>query len=128
MDSLPRMQFGSCQVLVRDGGTYFVWPISDETKAKIRDLLNTPDIEFGFNNTLEVIPPFYCHECGLEITFFDQIRTALSSGAHPPEHLIWWVQQKNLIGSGAVRPIVCENGHEQIIPMGWAAGFGWTYN
>ena len=100
MDSLPRVQFGSCQVLTRDNRTYFVWPISDETKAKIRNLLNVQDIEFGFNNTLEVVPPFCCHECGAEITFFDQIRTALSSGAHPKEHLVRWVQQKNLTGSG----------------------------
>lgn len=125
--SLPRVQFEACQVLVRDDGTYFVWPISDETKAKIRDLLGVTDLEFGFNNTLEKVPPFCCHECGSKITFFDQVRTALSSGAHSTEHLIRWVQQNNLIGSGAPLPITCENDHAQVIVMGWASGFGWTY-
>jgi hypothetical protein len=126
--SLPTVQFEACQVLVRDDGTYFVWPISDETKAKTRDLLGVTDLEFGFNNTLEKVPPFCCHECGSKITFYDQVRTALSSGGHSTEHLIRWVQQNNFIGSGAPRHITCENNHAQIIVMGWAAGFGWTYD
>jgi len=127
MDSLPRVQFGSCQVLVRDEGTYFVWPLTDVTKAKIRDLLGAPDLKFGFNNTLEKVPPFCCHECGTEITFFDQVRVGLSGGSHTSERLIQALQEKVLVGTGAVHHVTCENGHGQIIPKGWAANFGWTY-
>ncbi|MCY6489223.1 hypothetical protein [Leptolyngbya sp. GGD] len=128
MSSLPTVQFGSCQVLERDGKTYFVWPLSDETKAKIRNLLEAPDLKFGFSNTLEEVPPFFCHECGAEITFFDQVRVGISGGSHSSERLIQALQEKVLVGTGAVHHVTCENGHGQVIPMGWASNFGWTYD
>jgi hypothetical protein len=126
MSNLPQMKFGSCPVLVTEEGVYYVWTLSDETKAKIRNLLSAQDLKFGFNNTLEKVPPFSCPECGIEITFFDQVRTALSRGLHSPERLTHWLQQKVLLGPGAVHHITCENGHEQPIVLGWAQNFGWS--
>ena len=105
-----------------------MWNLSDVTKDKIRKLLDVQDLKFGFNNTLEEVPPFFCHECGIEITFFDQVRIAITSGTHTPERLIQALQEKVLIGTGAVHHITCENNHEQVLPMGWAKNFGWTYN
>lgn len=127
MNSLPTVQFGSCRVLQKDGRTYFVWPLSEETKTKIRNLLGAPELQFGFNNTLEEIPPFFCPECGIEITFFDQVRAGTSSGPHSSERLIQALQEKVLLGTGAVHHITCENGHDQVIPLGWATNFGWSY-
>lgn len=128
MSDLPQVKFGSSLGLVKDEEVYYVWTLSDETKAKIRNLLNAQDLQFGFGHTLEKVPPFSCPECGIEITFFDQVRTVLSRGLHSPERLTHWLQQKVVLGTGAFHHITCENGHKQIIPMGWAAGFAWTYD
>jgi len=128
MSTLPQVKFGTCPVLARDGGIHFIWTLSDTTKAKIRNILDAPDLKFGFDNTLEKVPPFFCHECGMEITFFDQVRAALSSRSHSSERLRQMMQQKVLLGTGAVHHITCENGHEQVFPMGWAENFGWTYD
>jgi hypothetical protein len=127
MDNPLKVKFGHCPVVIRDKRVYFVWTISDATKAKICKLLGVQDIEFGFNSTLEQVPPFFCHECGVEITFFDQVRTALSKGSHPPERLIQMLQQKVIFGTGAVHHICCEHGHEQVPVMGWPMTFMWTF-
>ncbi len=127
MTSLPIIKFASCPVLIRNEKPYFVWHLSDETKDKIRNFLSVKDLEFGFNNTLEEVPPFFCPVCGVEITLFDQVRMGLSSNTHTRELLIHALQQKEIIGTGAIHNIACENDHAQIIPMGWASGFGWTY-
>ncbi|MGK3965065.1 hypothetical protein WMF38_12885 [Sorangium sp. So ce118] len=135
MQNLPMVKFRSCPVLRKNDRTYFVWALNGETRDKISKLLGVEKIDFGFNSTLEEVPPFFCPECDIEITFFDQVRTAFSGGAqsasgavHSAAFLIKSLEQKVLVGNGAVHNITCENGHLQPILMGWASNFGWTYD
>ncbi|MGB0524239.1 MAG: hypothetical protein ACPGJS_14820 [Flammeovirgaceae bacterium] len=130
LEKPTHVEFNGCDVIQKNGKTFYIWKISDETKDKIRKLLNKPDLEFGFNATLEQVPPYSCPECGIEITLFDVVRAGLNAmgDKHGREFMIEHLQKNQLIGNGISHEITCENGHTQPIFMGWAANFGWTYD
>ena len=120
--------FKPCEVVRKGQQTFFSWRMSDETKNKIRHFLGTPDLKFAFNATLETVPPHLCPECGIEITFFDTVRESVGQNAHGKDFIIQALQQSGHVGNGKSHQLKCENNHVQPIVMGWAVGFGWTYD
>jgi len=128
-DGLVSLDFKPCKVVVRGDRNCFVWPISDETKDKIRKLIGDDDLKFKFNSTLEQIPPYFCADCGTEITFFDTVRVAIEGGSHGKDFIAKALQQEELEGQGVLHNITCENGHKQPVLMGWPyATFIWTFD
>jgi hypothetical protein len=129
--NIAKVSFLETEVINQDGIQSFVWPISDDTKAKIRDILEAPDLEFGFNNTLEKVPRFSCPECGEEITFFHHVAAGLkASGPHSKQRFRALFQKTKILSDGRDHHISCSSGHPQPIVMGWSTGssFDWTYN
>ena len=126
MENLGSVKFIETEVVEKDGQQYFVWPISDETKAKIRELLEAPDLDFGFNNTLEMVPRFVSAD-GEEITFFNQIEAGVKNSPHSKQGFIHLIQQKTVLGSGMKFKVHSSSGVEQPMPLGWPGGFNWMY-
>jgi len=130
-EKVAHLEFMPCEVIRREGRNNFIWKLSDITKDKIRGILKSPDLKFGFDATLEEVPPFSCPECGTEVTFFDLVRDGINAAGasdHSREFMVKNLQKKEIIGNGIEHSIHCEKGHKQPIVMGWAIGFGWTYS
>ncbi|MGJ5178604.1 hypothetical protein ACQR16_20435 [Bradyrhizobium oligotrophicum] len=125
----PTLNYKPCRVVVIGDRNCFIWPLTASTKAKIRELLEDETLVIKFNSTLEQIPPYSCAECGIDITLFDTVREAVSSGAHAKRFLCDALQRDSLAGNGVLHTIHCENGHVQPVVMGWPyLTFNWIYD
>lgn len=128
--SVGKVKFKETEVVMVDDKLYYVWPLSERTQDKIRKLLASPNLKFGFNATLEHVPIFECPECQLEITFYDQVAAGVEElySPHSVAQFAEKLTKSELKGDGVRYYMQCENGHDQPIFMEWAAGFEWTHD
>lgn len=124
---LPVIKFKECQVLTKDGQHYYIWPVNEETKSKIRTLLQNPELVIEFDATIESVPPHCCHTCGVEITLSDLVREAVLSGSHAKEFIATALEKPSIKGSSVPRRLVCENGHVSPLTSEWHFGPSWVY-
>jgi len=125
LKNLPIFNFKPCRIIEVDTKLYYLWPVTDEIKTRIRNILDDQSMEFHFDHTIESMPPYACPECGVDITLFDTVREAVEKSSHAKEFLAKALQQEKIEGAGVIHRIKCENGHPQLMPMGWPDTFDW---